>query len=52
MESSLFFGNGGGMYDNLCKNIFFIDIFGSQYSFEIYHTSVNIKNSENVVKSG
>ena len=32
-----------------CVKIFFIDLFGSQYLFKIYHTSVNIKNSENVV---
>ena len=34
------------------QNVIFADIFGSQYLFEIYHTSLNIKNKENVVKSG
>ena len=32
--------------------IFFVDIFGSQYLFEILQTSLTVKNSENVVKSG
>ena len=32
-----------------CVKIFFVGIFGSQYLFTIYHTLVNIKNSENVV---
>ena len=37
---------------DLCKNSFFDNIFRSQYLFEIYHTSLNIKNSENVIKRG
>ena len=28
------------------------DLFGSLYFFEIYHTSLTIDNSENVVKRG
>ena len=27
-------------------------IYGSQYLLEILHTSLNVKNSENVIKSG
>ena len=30
----------------------FFDLFGSQYLFKVYHTSFNMKNSENVVKRG
>ena len=32
--------------------MFFVDISGSQYLFEILQTSLTVKNSENVVKSG
>ena len=35
-----------------CVKIFLADLFGSQYVFEILHTSLTVKNSENVVKFG
>ena len=34
------------------KNISLADIVGSQYLLEILHTSLAVKNSENVVESG
>ena len=36
----------------LFKNLFVADLLGSQYLFEILQTSLTVKNSENVVKSG
>ena len=36
----------------LGKNIFLADLSGCQYLFEILQTSLSVKNSENVVKSG
>ena len=36
----------------LCKNILVADLSGSQYLFKILQTSLTVKNSENVVKSG
>ena len=39
-------------YHLTCAKKIFNGIFGRQYLFEIYHTSFNIKNRENVVKSG
>ena len=51
MERSIFFSKWMRVVD-LCKNSFFDNIFRSQYLFEIYHTSLNIKNSENVIKRG
>ena len=36
----------------LLKNIFSGDLLGSQYLFVILQTSLTVKNSENVVKSG
>ena len=35
-----------------CVENYFVDLFGSQYLFEIYHTSFNVKIIENVVESG
>ena len=35
-----------------CKKHFLANLCGSQYLFEILHTSLTIKNSENLVKSG
>ena len=35
-----------------CVKIFLADLFGSQYVFEILHTSLTVTNSENVVKFG
>ena len=35
-----------------CIKIFLADLLGTQYLFEIYHTSPATKSSENVVKSG
>ena len=35
-----------------CKNIFVADLLGSQYFFEILQTSLNVKNGENMSKSG
>ena len=40
------------MQGDLCRNIFMKDLVGSQYLFEIYHTSFTIKNSENFAKRG
>ena len=40
------------MSDVLCKNIFGADLLGSQYLFKILQTSLTVKDSENVVKSG
>ena len=34
-----------------CVKAFLTDLLGSQYLFEVYHTSLTIKNSENVGKS-
>ena len=36
----------------MCKNGFLAKLLGSQYLFEILHTSLTVKNSENVEKSG
>ena len=36
----------------LRKNVFVADLLGSQYLFEILQTSLAVKNSENVIKSG
>ena len=40
------------MQGDLCRNIFLTGLFEIQYLFEIYHTSITIKKSENVVKKG
>ena len=45
-----FFRNERGLQDDLFRNNFLTNLFGSQYLFEICHTSITIKNSENVVK--
>ena len=34
------------------KNIFVADLSGSQHLFEIFQTSLTVKNSEEMVKSG
>ena len=34
------------------KMLFFDDLLENQYLFQILHTSITIKNSESVVKSG
>ena len=39
------------IFSEMRKDIFFADIFRIQYLFEIYLISINIKNSENVVKN-
>ena len=36
----------------MCKNIFLADLLGSQYLFKTLQTSLTIKNSEYMVKSG
>ena len=36
----------------LCKMLFFDDLLKNQYLFQILYTLINIKNCENVVKSG
>ena len=35
----------------MCKDIYLADWLGSQFLVKIYHTSLTIKNSENVLKS-
>ena len=40
------------MIDVFCKNIFVTDLHGRKYLFEILQTSLTVKTSENVVKSG
>ena len=50
MESTnSFFKEREGFF---CKNIFLANLLGSQYLIEILETSLTLKNSENVVKSG
>ena len=44
--------NEGAVSDVFCKIVFVADLLGSQYLIEILQTSLNAKNSENVVKSG
>ena len=35
-----------------CAKKFLVDLFGSQYVFEIIHASLTSNNSRNVIKSG
>ena len=44
--------NDEAVIDVFCKNIFVTDLHGSKYLFEILQTSLTVKTSENVVKSG
>ena len=46
------FGNERAVSGILYKNNFVSDLLGSQHLFEILQTSLTLKNSENVVKSG
>ena len=39
-------------YKVSCVKLFFADLLRIQYLFEILQTSLTVKNSENVVKSG
>ena len=48
MESAIYFGNDGGVYGVLGKNIISPDLLGIQYFFLILQTSSTVKNSENV----
>ena len=36
----------------MCENILLADLLGSQHLYEILQTSLTVKNSEDVVKSG
>ena len=51
-RTQIFCWNEGAVSGVLCKNIYLADLLGSQYLSEILQTSLNVKNSENVVKSG
>ena len=51
-RAQIFCWNEGAVSGVSYKNIFVADLLGSQYLFEILETSLTIKNSENVVKSG
>ena len=48
----MFFGNKGGMWGVLCKNILLAYLSGSQHLYQILQSSLTVKNSENVLKSG
>ena len=48
----IFCSNEGAVSSVLCKNIFVALLLGIQCLFEILQTSLSVKNSENVVKSG
>ena len=52
MDSPFFSSNERGVWAVLRKNIFLADLLASQFLFEILQTSLTIKSSENVVKSG
>ena len=51
-KAQTFYWNEGAVSGVLCKSIFEADLLGSQHLFEILQTSLTVKNSENVVKSG
>ena len=52
MESANAFWNEWEVWGLLFKNNLFADLLGSQYIVGILQTSLNVKNSKNVVKSG
>ena len=52
MESANVFWNEWEVWGLLFKNNLLADLLGSQYIVEILQTSFNVKNSENVEKSG
>ena len=52
MESTNFCSNEGAVSGALFKIIFVADLLDSLYLFEILQTSLTVKNSENVAKSG
>ena len=51
-RTQIFYWNKGAVSGVLRKNIFVAGLLGSQYLFEILQTSLAVKNSENVIKSG
>ena len=51
-EHNFFCLNEVAMSGVFFKIVFVVDLLGSQYFFEILQTSLNVKNSENVAKSG
>ena len=51
-RTQIFYWNEGAVSGVLRKNIFVAGLLGSQYLFEILQTSLAVKNSENVIKSG
>ena len=52
MESANVFWNEWEVWGLLFKNNLLADLLGSQYIVGILQTSLNVKNSETVVKSG
>ena len=52
MKIDILFSKRKGDVKWLLEQHFLTDLLGSQYFFEIYHTSLTIKYSENIVKRG
>ena len=52
VEHNFCFWSKGRVWGVLCKNFSLADLLGSQYFFEILQTSLTVKRSGNMVKSG
>ena len=51
-RAHIFCWNKGAVLGVFCKSLFVADLLGSQYFFEILQTSLTVKRSGNMVKSG